>query len=72
MYDAPQRTLKQSVDWKLVVCYLLLVLIGWINIYAASHAAEGASMLDFSVRSGKQFQRVEDSINYLLAADFVK
>ena len=24
------------------------------------------------VRSGKQFQRVEDSINYLLAADFVK
>ena len=55
MYGSPQRTLKQSIDWKLVVCYLLLVLIGWINIYAASHAAEGSSMLDFSVRSGKQF-----------------
>ena len=55
MYDLPQRTLKQSIDWKLVICYLVLVLIGWLNIYAASHAAEGSSMLDFSVRSGKQF-----------------
>ena len=57
MYELPQRTLKQSVDWKLVVCYLLLVLIGWLNIYAASHAAEGSRILDFSVRSGKQIGR---------------
>ena len=71
MYDAPQRTLKQSVDWKLVVCYLLLVLIGWINIYAASHAAEVASMLDFSVRSGKQFVWILTSLGLAALILFV-
>jgi len=71
MYGSPQRTLKQSIDWKLVVCYLLLVLIGWINIYAASHAAEGSSMLDFSVRSGKQFVWILTSMGLAVLILFV-
>ena len=54
MYGSPQRTLKQSIDWKLVVCYLLLVLIGWINIYASIHSTEPSSILDWTARSGKQ------------------
>lgn len=48
------RSLKDSVDWRLVVCYLLLVLIGWINIYAAIHSSEPASIFDWACRSGKQ------------------
>ena len=48
------RGLKKTVDWWLVAGYLLLVLIGWINIYASIHAAEPASILDWSARSGKQ------------------
>ena len=27
-----ERGLRQSLDWSLVLYYLLLVLIGWINI----------------------------------------
>ena len=50
-----ERGLKQSIDWKLVVCYLLLVFIGWFNIYASVHSSEPASMFDFASRSGKQF-----------------
>lgn len=50
-----KRTLKQTVDWKLVICYMLLVLIGWINIYASVHSQNPASILDWGVRSGKQF-----------------
>ena len=46
---------RQSVDWWLVVIYLLLVLIGWVNIYAATHTAEPVSLLDFDGRAGKQF-----------------
>ena len=49
------RGLAQSIDWKLVICYLLLVLIGWANIYASVHSSEPASILDFGSRSGKQF-----------------
>ena len=50
-----KRGLKQAVDWKLVFCYLVLVFIGWINIYASIHSAEPSSIFDWSVRSGKQF-----------------
>ena len=49
------RGLKKAVDWKLVICYLVLVLIGWINIYASVHSTEPASIIDWSCRSGKQF-----------------
>ena len=50
-----KRGLKQSVDWKLIVVYVLLVLIGWVNIYASIHSENPASIFDWSVRSGKQF-----------------
>lgn len=57
MYTPPtvHRTVKQTIDWKIVICYLLLVLIGWVNIYAAGHSSEIGTMLDFETRSGKQF-----------------
>ena len=33
------RSMKQSFDWKLVMIYLLLVLIGFVNIYASIHSS---------------------------------
>ena len=48
------RGLKKTVDWWLIGCYLLLVFIGWINIYASIHSTEPASIFDWSARSGKQ------------------
>ena len=48
------RGLGKTVDWRLVGCYLVLVLIGWLNIYASSHSAEPASFFDWAGRSGKQ------------------
>ena len=49
------RGMKHSVDWKLVITYLLLILIGWVNIYASIHSEGPASIFDFAFRSGKQF-----------------
>ena len=49
------RGLAKTIDWKLVICYLIMVFIGWANIYASVHATEPASIFDFSSRSGKQF-----------------
>ena len=48
--NAPYK--RQSIDWWLVGAYLLLVLIGWVNIYAATHTAEAGSLLDFGGRAG--------------------
>lgn len=49
------RSMRQSYDWGLVVIYLLLVFIGWANIYASVHSAEPSSIFDTNVRSGMQF-----------------
>ena len=41
-------------DWVTVGVYFLLVLIGWINIYAAVFNEDHQSIFDFSQRYGKQ------------------
>ena len=47
--------MAQSFDWKLVIMYLLLVLIGWVNIYASIHSSGPSSIFDWEFRCGKQF-----------------
>lgn len=49
------RGFIKTVDWSLIVCYFLLILIGWVNIYASIHSSEPSSIFDFGCRSGKQF-----------------
>lgn len=43
-----------SIDWLTVFMYLLLVLMGWLNIYAAVYSEDHQSIFDFSMRYGKQ------------------
>ena len=49
------RGLKNTIDWWIIACYLLLVFIGWINIYASVQSMEPSSIFDWGCRSGKQF-----------------
>lgn len=49
------RGILKNIDWTLVLVYLTLVFIGWINIYASVHSSEPSSIFDFGCRSGKQF-----------------
>ena len=49
------RGLLETIDWKLVICYIILILIGWVNIYASIHSSEPSSIFDPAFRSGKQF-----------------
>lgn len=43
-----------NIDWLTISIYLLLIFLGWINIYAAVYNEEHQSILDFSMRYGKQ------------------
>ena len=45
----------KSVDWSVILIYLILVVCGAVSIYAASYDFDQASMFDFSEFSGKQF-----------------
>lgn len=55
MGNFSDRGAKQSIDWRLVISYLLLIMIGWVNIYASIHSEGPASIFDFNFRCGKQF-----------------
>ena len=47
--------LKYSLDKIAVIIYLILVIFGWLNIYAASYDFDQSSVFDFENRAGKQF-----------------
>lgn len=49
-----RASLLASIDWLTVIVYLLLVIIGWINIYSAGNAEENQSMFDLTEQYGKQ------------------
>ena len=56
------RGLAKTIDWWLVACWMVLVFIGWINIYASIHSSEPSSIFDFDSRSGKQFVWIATSV----------
>ena len=60
------RSLAKSLDWWLVGCWIVLVLIGWANIYASIHSTEPASIFDWGCRSGKQFIWIMTSVGIAL------
>ncbi|MDR1743107.1 MAG: rod shape-determining protein RodA [Dysgonamonadaceae bacterium] len=62
---------KGRVDWFTVVLYLAFILLGWLNIYAASYDLENASSLfDLSGRAGMQLVWIGTSL--LLAFSLLK
>jgi rod shape determining protein RodA len=63
-----------SIDWITIGLYLLLVLLGWLNIYAATYDPEvNYSIFDLSQNSGKQLLWIGTSLvllTIILLVDF--
>ena len=49
-----QRSMFDGIDWVMVILFLLLVFMGWLNIYAAVFNEEHQSIFDTTQRYGKQ------------------
>lgn len=47
-------SLWKNIDWFTIFLYLLLVIIGWLNIYSVLYTEEHQSLLDLTQRYGKQ------------------
>jgi len=45
----------KKIDWQLIGCYLALVIIGWISVFASVFDEEHAQIFDVSQRYGMQF-----------------
>jgi len=48
------RKVLKRIDWLTVLFYLLLVGIGWVNIYSSTFSENSSSFFDFSQLYGKQ------------------
>ncbi|TYZ10131.1 rod shape-determining protein RodA [Hymenobacter lutimineralis] len=55
---------SRSIDWVTVGLYALMVLLGWLNVYAASYSPEApaASLFNFDFNYGKQLVWIGTSV----------
>ena len=60
-----------GIDLTLVFLYLLLVVFGWMNIYAASITTESHEVFDFSTKYGKQMIWIGMSIALMIVLLFI-
>ena len=49
-----QRSIFHNTDWILLILYLVLIILGWINIYAAVFDENHVSIFDLDQKYGKQ------------------
>ncbi len=71
MYGGTDRGIKGTIDWTLILIYLVLVFIGWLNVYASIHSPDMGNALSFGLRSGKQFVWIMTAFALALVILFV-
>jgi rod shape determining protein RodA len=52
--ERQQKSLFYNIDWWMLSLYIILVLMGWLNIYAAVYNEDHTSIFDISQNYGKQ------------------
>lgn len=58
-----ERFIVSKVDWLVIVIYFILVILGWLNIYAAVYDEEAEmSIINLSLNSGKQLIWIASSV----------
>jgi len=45
----------KTIDWLTISLYLVIVILGWINLFATVYNEEHSSIIDFTQQYGKQF-----------------
>jgi rod shape determining protein RodA len=57
-----RKNIFNNIDWTLVILYLVLVLLGWVNIYAAVYNEDYKNIFDISQSYGKQMIWIASSL----------
>ncbi len=57
-----RTNISQNLDWWLILLYLVLMLFGWVNIYAAVFDENHGSIMDMSQNYGKQLLWIITSV----------
>jgi rod shape determining protein RodA len=57
-----RKNIFNNIDWTLVILYLVLVLLGWVNIYAAVYNEDNKNIFDISQSYGRQMIFIASSL----------
>lgn len=57
-----KTNILSKIDWVTILLYTLLMLVGWVNIYAAVYNVEHHSIFDITQRYGKQLMWIGASL----------
>lgn len=57
-----QKSIFENIDWLLVGLYMILVLMGWVNIYAAVYNEEHKNIFDMTQSYGRQMLWIGTSL----------
>jgi rod shape determining protein RodA len=57
-----ERNALANIDWQLIGLFLVLCLLGWLNIYSSAYSDEPGSIFALDQRAGKQFLWIGTSI----------
>lgn len=57
-----QKSIYQRVDWLLIIVFFIMMIMGWLNIYAAVYNEEHISVFDLSQNYGKQLLYIAGAI----------
>jgi len=60
----------ENIDWITIGIYLLLVILGWMNIYSSAY--QEGSEFSFGTRYGKQFLMIGINLIFLIAVFFLE
>lgn len=61
-----ENNIFKGIDWILVLCYLALIFMGWINIYSATITEVALPLLNFETEYGKQLAWIGLSLPLIL------
>ena len=62
MGDRNSKSIFNDVDWVIVLLYLVLITMGWLNIYSAVYNEEHYVITDMTQKYGKQLLWIGTSI----------
>ena len=54
MRSRDNESVFHNVDWRTIALYLIIVIFGWINLYAATYVETEANIFDLDTQHGKQ------------------
>ncbi|WP_343487978.1 rod shape-determining protein RodA [Allomuricauda sp. d1] len=66
------KNVLRRIDWLSIFFYVLLVIIGWINIYSTTFEGTSTSIFDFSTLYGKQLFFIGISFFVILFVLFIE